>query len=237
MTVWINLTQRVIFNISIEIQRLWIVQVGVGDWGGDGGPVGGEEAAHGGGIVAGAEVVEIGFGVAFFAGEFVGGEIGGGADGVVLLAEGIQGVAIDDGSGDAGENGGGSEIVVMDEVGGGVLVLGDELAAGVDVAPDPHGAVIFGDDVAGKIEEIAGLGRSDDLLYAPSLSVVEVARRSGRTGAERAVGLDELVFHVVGIVKQSESKAKAKEQLLRRGLRNRLRQRGGRFAPVLFCRG
>ena len=30
------------------------------------------EAAEGGGVVAGAEVVEVGFGIAFFAGEFVG---------------------------------------------------------------------------------------------------------------------------------------------------------------------
>src|SRR5579859_6738292 len=35
-------------------------------------PIGGHEAAEGGDEVAGAEVVEAGFGVAFFAGEFVG---------------------------------------------------------------------------------------------------------------------------------------------------------------------
>ena len=110
-----------------------------------------------------------------------------------------------------------AEIVVMDEVGGGVLVLGDELAAGVDVAPDPRGAIIFGDDVAGKIEEIAGLSGSDDLLYAPSLSVVEVARRRSRTGAGRAVGLDELIFHVGEIVKQSKSKAKSERAVAAAG--------------------
>ena len=217
MSIGVNNSERIVSCVPIHIKALRISEFGVGDWGGDGGPVGGEEAAHRGGIVAGAEVVEIGFGVAFFAGEFVGGEIGGGADGVVLLAEGIQGVAIDDGSCDAGENGGGSEIVVMDEIGGGVLVLGDKLAAGVDVAPDPHGAIIFGDDVAGKIEEIAGLSRSDDLLYAPSLSVVEVARCRSRTGAGRAVGLDELIFHARGIVKQFESKAKSERPVATAG--------------------
>ena len=93
-------------------------------------PVPSDESAHGGGIVAGAEVVEIGFGVAFFAGEFVGGEIRGGADGVVLLAVGIESVAIPgaDSSCHVGENGGGADIVVVDEIGGAVFVFGDELS-------------------------------------------------------------------------------------------------------------
>ena len=57
-----------------------ITEVGVGDEDGRGGPIGGREAAELGVVVACAEIVEAGFGVALFTSEFVsvagGGRVG-----------------------------------------------------------------------------------------------------------------------------------------------------------------
>ena len=63
-------------------------EVGVGDGGGSGGPVGGEEAAVGGGVGAGAEIVVVGFGVAFLAHEFV--ILGAGVEEIVFASEGVE---------------------------------------------------------------------------------------------------------------------------------------------------
>ena len=82
----------VVVNHGVEVEGLRVVQVGVGDGGGDGGPVGGEPAAEAGGVVAGAEVVVAGFGVALLPVEFVCGEAG--ADDIALAAVGrVVGVA------------------------------------------------------------------------------------------------------------------------------------------------
>src|SRR6185437_6449597 len=47
----------VVEDVAVEVERLGIGQVGVGDGLGGFGPIGGEEAAEGGGVVAGAEIV------------------------------------------------------------------------------------------------------------------------------------------------------------------------------------
>ena len=75
----------VVGDHGIEVEGLRVGEVGVGDGNGDAGPVGGEPAAEAAGVVAGAEVVVAGFGVALFAFELVG--VGGGAVvGVGVLA-------------------------------------------------------------------------------------------------------------------------------------------------------
>jgi len=61
----------VVGDHGIEIEGLRVGEVGVGDRSGDGGPVGGEPAAEAVGVVASAEVVVEGFGVALLALEFV----------------------------------------------------------------------------------------------------------------------------------------------------------------------
>ena len=63
-------------------------EVGVGDGSGSGGPIGGKEAAVGGGVGAGAEFVVVGFGVAFLAHEFV--ILGAGVEEIVFAAEGVE---------------------------------------------------------------------------------------------------------------------------------------------------
>src|SRR6185437_5938003 len=52
---------RVVQHVAVEVEGLGVLEVRVGNrvWGR--GPIGGEEAAEAGGIVAGAEVAEVGF--------------------------------------------------------------------------------------------------------------------------------------------------------------------------------
>ena len=69
MAVGICVAQRVVLDVAVQVERLRIWKACVRNWGGTLAPVGGHEAAEIGGVVAGAEVVEAGFGVAFFAGE------------------------------------------------------------------------------------------------------------------------------------------------------------------------
>src|SRR2546430_17096772 len=71
MSVSICAIHRFVLNVAVQIQRLWVAELGVGNSGGGGGPVGDGEASEEGRVVAGAELVEAGFAVAFFAGEFV----------------------------------------------------------------------------------------------------------------------------------------------------------------------
>src|SRR5689334_8238025 len=61
----------VVGDHRVEVEGLRVGQVGVGDGSGNGGPVGGEPAAEAVGVVAGAEIVVAGFGVAFLSLEFV----------------------------------------------------------------------------------------------------------------------------------------------------------------------
>ena len=61
----------VVGDHGVEVEGLGVDEVGVGNWCGDGGPIGGEPAAEAVGVVASAEVVVAGFGVPFLAFEFV----------------------------------------------------------------------------------------------------------------------------------------------------------------------
>jgi len=73
---------------GVEVEGLRVGEVGVGHGHGDGGPVGGEPAAKTVGVVARAEVVVAGFGVAFLTVELVAlrASVGEG----VFAAEGIE---------------------------------------------------------------------------------------------------------------------------------------------------
>lgn len=61
----------VVAEHGVQIEGLRVGEVGVGDGFWDGGPVGAQPAAEAVGVVSGAEVVVAGFGIAFFAFEFV----------------------------------------------------------------------------------------------------------------------------------------------------------------------
>jgi hypothetical protein len=61
----------VVGDHGVEVEGLRVGEVGVGDGDGDGGPVGAEPAAEAVGVIACAEVVVAGFGIAFLAFEFV----------------------------------------------------------------------------------------------------------------------------------------------------------------------
>jgi len=71
MSVEVHKTFRVIVNDCVEVKSLGIRKICVWNWARHLGPIGRYKAAQTGGVVAGTEVVEAGFGVAFFAGEFV----------------------------------------------------------------------------------------------------------------------------------------------------------------------
>src|SRR5690348_7944058 len=73
---WVDVTQRIVKNIGVEIKRLRVFPPLART------VVGGHEAAEVGGVEAGAEIVEASFGVAFFAGEV------GGVGAVVVAAAG-----------------------------------------------------------------------------------------------------------------------------------------------------
>src|SRR5208337_4023770 len=59
---------RVVVDHGVEVEGLRVGEVGVGDGSGNVRPIGAEPAAEAVGVIARAEVVVAGFGVAFFAG-------------------------------------------------------------------------------------------------------------------------------------------------------------------------
>src|SRR5579883_1120505 len=181
----------------------------------------GHEAAHGGGVVAGTEVIQARLAIAFFAGVEVGGVDGGRgrrggaaarACGEVAFAEREEVVAVGGvGGGHVGEEARRAEMVVVGEIGGGVGVFRDALAVEIDVAARPAGGTaafsVFGDDIAAQIVGIlrphAG-GRN--LGDTAAQSVVDVAG-SGRGGvalrravARMGIDLDQAVLGVIEIV-------------------------------------
>jgi hypothetical protein len=67
MTVEVGEGFGVVVDHGVEVEGLWVGEVGVGDGRGNSGPVGAEPAAEAVGVVAGAEVVVAGFGVTLLA--------------------------------------------------------------------------------------------------------------------------------------------------------------------------
>src|SRR5213076_2058584 len=101
------------------------------------------------------KVVEAGFGIAFFAGEFV----GGGGVASELFAEGkeIESVNRSRGIGHACLGARRAQMVFVDELGGGVLVLGEELAREGDViGGEIADSVGLMNDLAGHVVDILG---------------------------------------------------------------------------------
>jgi hypothetical protein len=72
VAVFIRHVEGIVADVGIKIESLGIAYVGVGNGIEIIGPIGRHEAAEGGGVETSTEVVQAGFGVAFFAGEFVG---------------------------------------------------------------------------------------------------------------------------------------------------------------------
>jgi hypothetical protein len=110
----VNQSQWVITNIGVLIEALGIGQhLSLEEhW------IGRHEAAEGGGVVAGAEVVEAGFGVAFFGGEFV--VLGAGVGDGAFATEGIEVRIVARRAGSSGDDASGAEMVgkvVVDGVG------------------------------------------------------------------------------------------------------------------------
>src|SRR5213592_2483849 len=103
----------------------------------------------------GTKIVVTGFGVAFLAGEFMG---GGGVTGE-LFAEGkeIESVNRSRGIGHAGDEARRTQMVFVDELGGGVLVLGEELTREGDViGGEIAGSVGLMNDLTGDVVDILG---------------------------------------------------------------------------------
>lgn len=87
----------VVGDHGVEVEGLRVGEIGVRDRDGDGGPVGAEPTAEAVGVVAGAEIVVAGFGVALFALELVVLRAGVGVG--ALAAVGIEvGIVADDAS-------------------------------------------------------------------------------------------------------------------------------------------
>lgn len=128
----------------VEVEGLGVGEVGVGDRCGSGGPVGRFPAAKGGGVVAGAEIVVVGFGVALFAFEFVILRVGIGV--VTFTAEEIKVGVVAERAGDRSEDSRGAE-KILGVVGDGVAAddaMGHSLAAEINVlVGDDAGSVGF----------------------------------------------------------------------------------------------
>src|SRR6266481_2559656 len=175
----------VVGDHGIEVERLRVGEVGVGDGRGDGGPVGSEPAAKAVGVVAGAEVVVAGFGVAFLAFELV----------VVLRAGvGVRGtlatkgikicIVADDSSVCGGDARGAEQVLNVIDWGAASREHGDALAAEEN---------IFGGIVAGRVGfrknfaaraipvELVwnGWDRGVGLGDATAVAVINVSRTSG----------------------------------------------------------
>src|SRR5580692_9471104 len=71
MSVFVCPVQRVVSNIAVEIEALWIAEACIGHRSWLGCPVGSHETPQTACIVPCHEVVQSGFGVPFFAGELV----------------------------------------------------------------------------------------------------------------------------------------------------------------------
>src|SRR5437868_5584123 len=160
--------------------------------------VGTHEAPRGRRIVPSTEIVEAGFGVALFAGEFV----GGGGVASELFAEGkeIESVNRSRGIGHAGDEARRTQMVFVHELGGGVLVLGEELAREGDViGGEIAGSVGLVNDLAGHVVDILGDDGTDGLLYSATFGVVGVTGGSGRAVPECAIHLNGAILGVIEI--------------------------------------
>src|SRR5438128_2077316 len=190
----------VVGNHRVEIEGLRVGEVGVGDGSGDGGPIGGEPAAEAVGVVAGAEVVVAGFGVALLAFEFVVLRAGVGV-GRALAAERIEiGVVADNASVRGNDAGSAEEVFdVVDGVArGGNLrdalppeedVFGGGVARGVGFGEDFAASAIpvklvgygwslcigFGNTAAVAVIKIGGTSRYLELAFGvPGVGVKAV---------------------------------------------------------------
>src|SRR5712692_11686283 len=163
---------RVVGNHGVEVQGLRVNKVGVRNRSGDGGPVGAEPAAETVGIVARAEVVIAGLGVALLALEFVivlRASVGVGALAPIRIKIGV----VADDAGVGGEDAGSAEQIfdIINRIAADGE-HGNALAAEEDVFVDRVPASIsFGEDVAAGAVPVELAVR---LVHAAAVAIVEI---------------------------------------------------------------
>lgn len=175
MAVGVGEVQRVVLDVTVEIEALWISEVGVGDGSGVGGPVGDGEAAQRGGVVTRTEFIQPRFGVALFGGKFV--AVAGRGANDALAAKGVEVRVVEDGTGRVGNDAGGAEVasqVVIDVVRG--IAAGDALAAKENVLVecgigDAAGEVCFVEGVAAYAVPIDGAAGFLDAFAVAIVSI------------------------------------------------------------------
>jgi len=123
---WVYKIDWIVGDIGVTIPGLRVGRVDDGEACG----VGGHPAAEGRGVLAEEGVSQVGLGVVFVSGEFVGGDAG--VDRVEFaIGEVVE--VLDDALVEAGHEARGAEVVRVNKIGGAICILGDELAVQVDV--------------------------------------------------------------------------------------------------------
>jgi hypothetical protein len=109
VSIGIGTSEWIVAYIRIQIETLRIVRTGAWDWVFLRAPVGRHEPAHRGWVVPRIEVIIAGFGIAFFAGQFVilRAVVGDGA----FAAEGVEVGVVAEGARRVGDDAGGAEMV------------------------------------------------------------------------------------------------------------------------------
>ena len=193
---WIDHSQRIVSYIGVGIPGLGKRRIRAVAFGIDA-----EEAAHGSGVVAGEEVVQIGLLVAFLAGEAVAaveaaGEAGIGvagaegigdflAEGGVIVAVGVALVLLGDEAGGAEMVGGAVEGAGRGRGGGGVF--GGQLAEGVvDVGFGGGGRGLLDAAAFGAVL-IAGGGAAEGIAFEAVVGVV--GERFAQAGRGQVAGV------------------------------------------------
>ena len=128
--------------------------------------------------------------------------MGGGGVASELFAEGkeIESVNRSRGIGHAGDEARRTQMVFVDELGGGVLVLSEEPAREGDViGGEIAGSVGLVNNLAGHVVDILGNDGTDGLLYSATFGVVGVTGGSGRAVPECAIHLNGAILRVIEI--------------------------------------
>src|SRR6185437_13283754 len=181
---------RVVEDVAVEVEGLGVFEVGVGDGLGGAGPIGGEEAAERGVVVAGAEVAEVGFRVEELAGEVD-------LAGAVLQVRGLAPRAAEVGFAERAR-GVGARAQCAQLVG--VRPTEAPRGLGAEVAAAEIGLALqqvlvrvhHGGLLAGSAVYVFFYHATDRFVHPPALGVVGVA------GGRAAVHRDQAVLGVVG---------------------------------------
>ena len=165
----IGQTHRIIPNVGVAVQSLWVLGM-TAHW------IGGHKPTHAGRIVPSSKVVEARFGVVFFAGESEDGAVAAGE----LFAVGEVVIAVTNGLVQPREKPRGAKVVFVDKVRSTVGILRKEMSIQVLGASGPaaSGAAEAedGEDIVRKVVQIIGGCAADALPDAATVSVVNYIR-------------------------------------------------------------